>query len=100
MSGSMQPALGQGIIANLEAKKRELEELQVRQTDLMNFINSLRHRRQELEQLTTSARKALDIRSDEQGGLTLDQEIGQYEEELVNIGSRISAIHSSIELLS
>ncbi|EEH49011.1 uncharacterized protein PADG_05090 [Paracoccidioides brasiliensis Pb18] len=93
-----QPTLSN--VVELEVKKRELDELQVHQIELVKFIKALRQWHQQVEQLTTSGRYAFGIQSDEQRGLTHDEGIAHYEEELVNIGSRISTVESSIELLS
>ncbi|EEQ35163.1 conserved hypothetical protein [Microsporum canis CBS 113480] len=73
--------LRQDIIAELEQRRMELQELMTRQAQLYQFITDLRMRMEELEQLTT-------------------KEIAQYEQELNGINIRIRILESAIELLS
>ncbi|KKZ64018.1 hypothetical protein EMCG_01679 [[Emmonsia] crescens] len=96
---STERTLSRDIVAELEAKQIELEQLEKRQDQLNSFIDDIQTRREDLEQLSTSARKARNSRS---GGTTLsiDQEIAQYQQELANTRQRINAIESSIQLLS
>ncbi|EEQ86881.1 hypothetical protein RJZ56_007828 [Blastomyces dermatitidis] len=99
MSGTAQPTLSQDIVAELEAKKKELEQLQSHLTQLDTFINDLHLHRQELEQLSTSARNARGGRTGVTT-LTIDQEMAKHQQDLINTSDKIAAIESSIRLLS
>ncbi|KAM5431714.1 hypothetical protein McanMca71_004948 [Microsporum canis] len=91
--------LRQDIIAELEQRRMELQELMTRQAQLYQFITDLRMRMEELEQLTTSARQARNLRG-RGNTLSLAEEIAQYEQELNGINIRIRILESAIELLS
>ncbi|KAM5442586.1 hypothetical protein MferCBS31731_002465 [Microsporum ferrugineum] len=88
------------VIIELEEKKMELQQLMTRQTQLVQFIAMLEMRREELEQLTSSAREAQDARSIQPTANSLDQEIAQHEQELGDIKSRIKILAFAIDLLS
>ncbi|EGC41813.1 conserved hypothetical protein [Histoplasma capsulatum var. duboisii H88] len=96
---STKQTLNQDIVAELEAKKTELERLQKQQEQLGSFIVDLQSRREELENLSTSARQA---RENRLKGTTasIDQEIVQYQQELQSTAQRIAIIEAPIELLS
>ncbi|EDN10903.1 hypothetical protein I7I51_01015 [Histoplasma capsulatum] len=96
---STKQTLNPDIVAELETKKTELERFQKQQEQLGSFIFDLQSRREELENLSTSARQARERRL---RGTTasIDQEIVQYQQELESTVQRIAIIRASIQLLS
>ncbi|KAM5476943.1 hypothetical protein MauCBS54593_000214 [Microsporum audouinii] len=88
------------IIVELEEKRMELQQLMTRQTQLNQFISILHIRREELEQLTSSAREAQGARAVRPTTDSLDQEIAQHQRELNDVRSRIDILESAIRLLS
>ncbi|KAK2814028.1 hypothetical protein FQN50_000432 [Emmonsiellopsis sp. PD_5] len=100
MAPTDEQTLSQEIQAELQAKRQRLAQLQQDEVQALAYMNDLHAQAHAMQQLNTSGRKAQEARMMQNSGRTVEQQIQDQGRKVEEIKAELTAVKSTIELLS